>query len=73
MDLVVGALRLLGMGWYVAAAVILGVAGGVWLDNILGTTPMLTLLGLGLGLAAAVWGGYKMVIPLLGETKRKNS
>lgn len=35
-------------------ALMLGFGGGYWLDGRLGTTPWLTLLGFGAGLAAGV-------------------
>ncbi len=51
----------MGIGWYVATCIVLGVVGGVLLDDELGTGFALTLVGLGLGLAAAGWGGYRML------------
>ena len=59
------AMRLLGLGWYVAIAIVLGIAGGIWLDNRLGTLPLFTLLGVLLGSVAAFYGLYRMVEPLL--------
>ncbi len=61
------ALRLLGLGWYIALSIILGVAGGLWLDGVMGTRPLFTLVGVILGSALAFYGVYKMVLPLLGE------
>ncbi len=58
------AMRLLGLGWYVAIAIILGVVGGLWLDNRMGTLPLFTLLGVLLGSVAAFYGLYRMVEPL---------
>lgn len=58
------AVRLLGLGWYVAIAIILGIAGGIWLDNRMGTLPLFTLLGVLLGSVAAFYGLYRMVEPL---------
>lgn len=55
------AMQLMGIGWYVATCIVLGVVGGVLLDDEFGTDFVLTLLGLGLGLAAAGWGGYRML------------
>jgi hypothetical protein len=51
----------MGIGWYVATCIVLGVVGGVLLDDELGTGFALTLVGLALGLAAAGWGGYRML------------
>ena len=55
------AMQLMGIGWYVATCIVLGVVSGVLLDSELGTDFVLTLVGLGLGLASAGWGGYRML------------
>ena len=69
------ALRLAGLGWYVAACVVIGVVGGVFLDKLFGTVILFTLLGILLGSAVAFWGVYKMVLPVLygakGRKRRK--
>jgi len=69
------ALRLTGLGWYVAACVVIGVVGGVFLDKLLGTVILFTLLGILVGSAVAFWGVYKMVLPVLygakGRKRRK--
>lgn len=68
------AIALLGVGWYVATCIVLGVLAGLWLDDQAGISPALTLLGLGLGLAAAGWGGYRMLIDVLeGPRVRRRS
>ena len=59
------ALKLTGLGWYVAACIVIGVTGGVFLDKTLGTLPLLTIGGTVLGSVAAFWGVYKMVLPIL--------
>ena len=59
------ALRLTGLGWYVALCIVIGVWGGLKLDKLLGTVPLLMLLGTVLGSVVAFWGLYKMVQPLL--------
>ena len=51
-------LRLLGIGWYVAICILGGGYGGYRLDGWLDTRPILTLLGLGFGIAAAFIGMY---------------
>ena len=67
------ALRLLGLGWYVATCIVVGVVAGIFLDSRFGTKPIFTLLGVLLGTVAAFYGLYKMVSPLLnpGSTTRK--
>ena len=67
------ALRLVGVGWYVAICISLGVWGGVWLDNKFDLSPVLALSGLFLGLFVAFLGGYRMlmdVISAVGPKKR---
>ena len=59
------ALRLLGIGWYFAFCIALGIGGGVWLDNRVGISPLFTLIGLCLGLLAAFFGGYRMLTEAL--------
>ena len=59
------ALRLTGLGWYVATCIVLGILGGFGLDKLLGTTPLFILLGTVLGTVIAFWGLYKMVQPIL--------
>jgi hypothetical protein len=46
-----------GLGCSIVAALILCIGGGVFLDSRFGTSPVLTLAGVALGLAAA---GYQL-------------
>jgi len=65
------AVRLLGIGWYFALCIALGIGGGVWLDSRLGISPLFTLLGLCMGLATAFYGGYRMLMEALaGDADR---
>jgi F0F1-type ATP synthase assembly protein I len=57
--------RLIGIGWYFAICIVAGIVGGLLLDRVAGTTPLLTLLGLLLGLAVAFYGGYRMLLEVL--------
>lgn len=54
---------IIGVGWYVAISILLGVAVGVWLDKKFGTTPFLALAGVILGSFLAFYGLYKMLLP----------
>ena len=65
MNLWVLAVRLTGLGWYVALCIVFGVVGGLALDGLLETKPLFMLLGILLGSVVAFWGLYKMVQPLL--------
>lgn len=65
-----GAARLVGLGWYVGICIVLGLLGGFWLDGKFGTKPLLTIVGLVLGLALAVYGVYRMILPgIKGDRK----
>jgi len=46
-----------GLGCSIVAALVLCIGGGVWLDSRFGTSPLLTLLGVVLGLVVA---GYQL-------------
>ena len=59
--------RLLGIGWFVALCIVGGVIGGHLLDGVLGTGPALLLVGLGLGLAVAAVGMYRMLMAVLSD------
>ena len=61
-----------GIGWYMAAAIVLPTLGGVWLDGKAGTSPLFLLLGLLLGVVLALYGTYRMVAGLLtGQSDSK--
>jgi len=59
------ALRLLGIGWFVAMCIGGGAVGGLLLDRQLDTSPILTLVGLCVGIAVAVVGMYRMLMAVL--------
>ena len=59
------ALRLLGMGWYIALCIGGGAFGGLWIDRQLDTTPIITLLGLGAGTVLAFVGMFRMLKAIL--------
>ena len=61
------ALRVSGLGFYLAICIVGGIVLGVWLDEILGTRVVFLLLGLIAGCAAAFYGAYRMVVPFLGD------
>jgi ATP synthase protein I len=64
--------RVIGFGWFIALAILLGVMGGIWLDNKLGTRPLFIIIGLFLGLAIAIYGAVKMLLPLANDNDGKN-
>ncbi|MGD0205148.1 MAG: AtpZ/AtpI family protein [Dehalococcoidia bacterium] len=60
------AVRLLGIGWYFALCIVVGIVGGVLLDRQVGKDHIFTLVGLFLGLILAFLGGYVMLLEVLG-------
>lgn len=65
------AVGLLGIGWYFAASIVGGIAGGLLLDGWLDTKPAFTLLGLFAGLALAFYGGYKLLMQVMSKPGRE--
>jgi F0F1-type ATP synthase assembly protein I len=65
------ALRLIGVGWYVAGSILLGVFGGLWLDNKFDTKPLFVVAGLILGIIVAGYGVYRMLLPLISNKGNK--
>jgi F0F1-type ATP synthase assembly protein I len=65
------AVRLLGIGWYFALCIVLGIVGGVLLDRQVGKDHIFTLIGLFLGLILAFFGGYMMLLEELGLRQRR--
>ena len=59
------ALRLIGLGWYVAFCIVIGVVGGVFIDQRLDTKLLFTLMGLAFGTTSAFYGLIKMIQPLI--------
>ena len=66
------ALGTTGVGFYVSAAIILGLVGGIWLDKKLDSKPLWTIVGLVLGIVVAFYGVYTMVRPFLGNKNMDN-
>lgn len=64
------AVQLLGLGSYVAVCIAGGAIGGFFLDGALGTGKVLTLGGLALGLVAAFYGGYRMLMDTLADIQK---
>lgn len=69
--------HLAGIGWFFGLSIAIFGGLGYWLDGKTGLEPLFTLVGFGLGLAVALVGGYRMLIPFInrygsdddGETK----
>ena len=65
------AVRLIGVGWYVGGCIVLGVIGGLWLDNKFNTSPILVMVGLILGGIIAFYGMYRMILPNINKKQNK--
>lgn len=66
-------MRLVGVGFYIAGAILLGVLGGRWLDGKLGSGPFWTIAGLILGIIVAFYGLYSMLRPFMGNKRNKGN
>ena len=67
---VIVALRLTGLGWYVAACIVVGIIGGVWLGKLTGQVALLVLAGTVIGSVVAFYGVYRMVLPAIYGSNR---
>ena len=63
-------LSMMGMGFYIAIVIVLGIWGGHWLDGKFNTGPLWLIIGLFLGIAVAVLGVFNMLKPFI-ESARK--
>ncbi|MDP6824023.1 MAG: AtpZ/AtpI family protein [Dehalococcoidia bacterium] len=53
--------RLMGAGWAVALSIAGGAGGGFWLDGQFDTSPVLTLVGLAIGIVVAFAGMIRIL------------
>lgn len=58
---------LLGAGWYFATCILVGVLLGRWADSATGLEPIFTLTGIIAGLAIALYGGIRMLLPFMNR------
>ncbi len=68
-------LRIVGIGWYIAACILLGTLGGRWVgQKIDGSTGeiIFILLGLALGLIVAFLGTYRILKAIASEEQNKD-
>ena len=63
-------LRLLGVGWFVALTISGFGLGGYLLDQRFDIGPVLTLIGLALGVSIALVGMYRMLMAVVSSTSR---
>ena len=69
----VAALRLTGVGFFIAACILLGTFAGLWLDGKLDTKPIFMIGGLVIGLVVAFYGVYQMIRPLMNNSQDKEN
>jgi hypothetical protein len=63
-------MRLIGMGWFVAICIVLGVVGGIQLDKAVETGKLFTVIGLFVGLFFGLWGGWLQLRQVLDAITR---
>ena len=68
----VAAMRLTGVGFFIGGAITLGVFTGLWLDEKL-STSLFWIIGLVLGLIVAVYGVFRMLLPLIKNKRNGES
>jgi F0F1-type ATP synthase assembly protein I len=64
------ALRLTGIGFYIATCIVGGTLAGWWLGS---KKPLFMIIGLVLGLVIAVYGVYRMIRPLMKNNQDKEN
>jgi F0F1-type ATP synthase assembly protein I len=64
------ALRVTGIGFYIAACIVGGTLVGWWLGE---KRPFYTIIGLLVGLVLAVYGAYRMIRPLMNDRQDKEN
>jgi F0F1-type ATP synthase assembly protein I len=64
------ALRLTGIGFYIATCIVGGTLAGWWLG---GKKLLFMIIGLVLGLVIAVYGVYRMIRPLMKNNQDKEN
>ncbi|MFA5309746.1 MAG: AtpZ/AtpI family protein [Dehalococcoidales bacterium] len=62
------ALRITGIGFYIATCIVGGTLAGWWLG---GKRPLFMIIGLVAGLVIAVYGVYRMIKPLLKNNQNE--
>lgn len=69
----VAALRLIGVGFYIGGCILLGIIGGLWLDNRLSARPIFMIVGLIVGILLAFYGVYQMLRPIMNGRRDKEN
>ena len=69
---VITALRLTGLGWFIAVCIVLGILGGLWLGSVTGQVALMVLSGTILGSVVAFYGVYRMILPAVYGSNNPN-
>ena len=64
--------RFIGVGWYIAVCIVLGIWLGMKLDQLIHTKLIFTIVGLLGGLLLAFWGVYQLLLPLMEQKSRED-
>jgi F0F1-type ATP synthase assembly protein I len=70
MNRLIPALRVTGIGFYIAACIVGGTLVGWWFGD---KRPFYTIIGLLAGLVLAVYGAYRMIRPLMNDRQNKEN
>ena len=62
--------ELLQIGAMCGFCIGLGAVAGIFLDRALGTSPLLTLLGIAIGILGAATGSYYVIRPFVTDASR---
>lgn len=57
----------MNLGWTMLFSLLIPLLGGIWLDRKLGTMPLLTLIGMALGILAATLGVSRIALRGFGS------
>jgi hypothetical protein len=66
------AARFIGVGFFIAISIMLGLVFGFWLDSKFNVN-FIWIIGLLAGIVVAFWGVYRMLMPLLSNNDSKNN
>ena len=67
------AMRLIGIGWFIAICIVLGVVGGIQLDKLFDTDRLFTVIGIFVGLFFGLWGGWLQLREVLAAINRRRT
>jgi|TARA_Y100000996_G_C22552643_1_gene654334 F0F1-type ATP synthase assembly protein I len=62
--------KFVGIGWYIAICIGLGALLGTWADDKLSLSPLLTILGVLVGILTAFLGMYRMLNNVLNSSEK---